>query len=98
MTCIVEGDCSLRKGRTLIVVALGIQLAGCMPLATFVGMAPNVVQTAAQIDQAKLLADGASFAGSGKTLTDHALSIATGYDCSTSAVLRGQAICASMCR
>lgn len=93
-----QGDDSLCRTWGFISVAIAGQLAGCMPLASFIGMTPATVQTAAQIDQMKLLADGASFAGSGKTLTDHALSIATGYDCSTSAVFKGQPVCASMCR
>lgn len=77
---------------------MALAVSGCMPLASFIGMTPTTIQTAAQIDQLKLLADGASFAGSGKTLSDHALSIATGYDCSTAAIFKGEAVCASMCR
>ena len=55
--------------------------------ASMMGLAPQPFQTAAQLDQIKLAVDGASFAGSGKTLTDHAISIATGYDCSLTSAL-----------
>jgi hypothetical protein len=82
----------------LLAIVAMFALSACMSIAGLMGMAPTTIQTAAQIDQLKLVADGASFAGSGKTITDHALSIATGYDCSVMSGLKGEALCASMCR
>ena len=73
-------------------------LSACMPFAGVIGMAPSTIQAAAQLDQIKLIADGASFAGSGKTLTDHALTLATGYDCSVMSGLQGAGLCVPMCR
>ena len=77
---------------------LTLALTGCVPLAGMMGLAPSTIQTAAQLDQIKLAVDGASFAGSGKTLTDHAISIATGYDCSLTSALKGDTVCAAICR
>ena len=82
----------------LLAIIAMFALSACVSIAGLMGMAPTTVQTAAQIDQLKLVADGASFAGSGKTITDHALSIATGYDCSVMSGLKGEALCTSMCR
>ena len=73
-------------------------LPACVPIAGMMGLGPTAVQTAAQLDQAKLMVDGASIAGSGKTLTDHAISIATGYDCSLANAVKGQEVCAAICR
>lgn len=84
--------------RLLGALAAVSALGACMPFAGLMGMAPASIQTAAQLDQFKLLADGASFAGSGKTITDHALSIATGYDCSVMAAVKGDQLCATISR
>lgn len=50
---------------------------------------------ATQFDRVKLIADGVSYAGTGKTLSDRALSNVVGADCSTFNVALGSAVCSS---
>jgi hypothetical protein len=73
-------------------------LTACAPLAGMLGLGPSAVQLAVQVDQAKLIADGASYAGSGKSVTDHAISVATGYDCTLTNAVKGEPVCVAICR
>ena len=73
-------------------------LAACAPIATLLSFSQPAVQTAAQVDQIKVVADGVSFVGSGKTVSDHMLSMATGNDCKLTNVLAGTPVCVSECR
>jgi hypothetical protein len=50
-------------------------LSACAPLISMIGYSGSAVQVAVQLDRAKLLSDGVSYLGSGKTITDHAVSI-----------------------
>jgi len=87
-----------RAARLICTFAALSALTACVPLAGIMGLGPTAVQTATQVDQLKLMVDGASIAGSGKSLTDHALTIATGYDCSLAYAVKGEQVCAAMCR
>jgi hypothetical protein len=68
-------------------------LAACAPLTALMGLGQPAIQAAAQIDQAKIVVDGVSYLGSGKTITDHVLSKATGADCRVTNILLKSAIC-----
>jgi hypothetical protein len=59
-----------------------------------VGTNQTLVQVVAQLDRVKLASDGASFAASNKTITDHALSKATGKECKILNVLSKESVCA----
>ena len=60
-----------------------------------VGYSQPVIQVAAQLDKIKLIGDGISYAGSGKTITDHALSRVAGDDCRILNVVSGTPVCSS---
>jgi cell division protein FtsN len=64
--------------RTLVFPVLLILLSGCVPVGFTI---------------ASYAVDGASYAGSGKSLTDHMLSDWKGRDCATWRILRSQPIC-----
>ena len=53
----------------------------------------SVVQTVATVERLKLAGDVTSFASSQKTLTDHAVSLATGKDCRVFNVITKDAVC-----
>jgi len=66
----------------LLAMLLPSLLGGCAPMLGLVsGISPPVLQLAAVIDRAKLISDGISYMSSGKTLSEHALSAATGWEC-----------------
>ena len=94
----LHGHSWIRTARLVCALASLSALTACFPLAGVLGLGPSTVQLAAQVDQLKLMADGASFAGSGKTITDHAISIATGYDCALSNAVKSEQVCAAVCR
>jgi hypothetical protein len=79
--------------RWIVTVPCAAVLAACAPLTALMGMGQPAIQAAAQIDQAKIVADGVSYLGSGKTITDHVLSTATGADCRVANILSKSAIC-----
>jgi len=56
-------------------------LGACAPLVTVLGFSHATIQLAVQLDQLKTVADGISYVSSGKTVTDHLVSAATGEDC-----------------
>jgi len=84
--------------RVAVAVPSVIMLAACAPLAGMLNFGPPAVQAAAQVDQVKFAADGVALVGSGKTVTDHAISIAMGQDCQLSHVLAGNPVCANVCQ
>jgi hypothetical protein len=83
---------SLIRLACLLCTALG--LSACAPLLAIVGTNQTFVQVAAQVERVRLAGDGASFAASNKTITDHALSKATGKDCKIFNVLTTESVCA----
>ncbi len=69
-------------------------LSGCAPLLGVVGgIGEPIMQLATLFDRAKLISDGVSYAKSGKSTTDHALSFASGADCRMFNVLSGEPVC-----
>ncbi len=72
-------------------------MAGCAPILAIVGInsLSPAFQVAVVLDRAKLMGDGVSLLGSGKTVSDHALSIATGADCRIVNVVTRNPVCAS---
>src|SRR5471030_2438154 len=70
-------------------------LTACAPMLALVGTNQTLVQVVAQIERVKLAGDGVSYVGSGKTVTDHALSIATGADCKIFNVVSRDPVCAT---
>jgi len=83
--------------KKLLVLLLLLQLGGCVFLATNLGLAPTAVQTAQVIDSTKLAVDLVSSATTEKTLTDHILSLASGQDCKTIRVIKGEEVCQRLC-
>ena len=75
----------------LVCTALG--LSACAPMLALVGTNTTLVQVVAQVERVKLAGDGASFAASHKTITDHALSMATGKECKVFNVLTKESVC-----
>jgi hypothetical protein len=59
-----------------------------------VGTNQTMVQVIAQAERVKLAGDGASFAASQKTITDHMISAALGKDCNTFNILTKESVCA----
>ena len=83
---------SLIRLACLLCTALG--LSACAPMLAMVGTNQTLVQILAQVERVKLAGDGASFAASDKTITDHMLSRATGKDCKVFNVLNKESVCA----
>lgn len=85
-------------GRGLIVLGALGALPACAPVIALVGCGSGspALQLAAQLDRAKLAADGLSYAGSGKSVADHALSAAAHADCRLLNVVSGAAVCRSV--
>ena len=84
--------------RIAIFVPCALLLSACAPLAAVLNFGPPAVQVAAQADQVKFAADGVALVGSGKTVTDHAISIAMGRDCQLTNPLAGNPVCANACQ
>ena len=86
-----------------IVVLLFLLLQGCAKFAVdLLGLgtavegaagATTVVEIAETIDTAKTVGDVGSYARTGKTLTDHAISTYTGKDCRTFNILEEKELC-----
>jgi hypothetical protein len=70
-------------------------VVGCVPLLTMAGSAGSAIQVGLQIDRIKLIGDGVSLAGTGKSITDHALSKAVDADCRLLNVVSGTPVCVS---
>ncbi|HEY0337662.1 MAG TPA: hypothetical protein VGC70_10015 [Burkholderiales bacterium] len=84
----------------LLAVAGGVSslfaLTACAPMLSLAGFSGSAVQlVATQIDRIALLANGASYVETGKTLSDHALSNVASADCSTFNVALGNPICST---
>ncbi len=79
--------------RLAFLMGISLFLSACAPIMMFVGYGQSAVQFAAQVDRVKLIADGVSFVGSGKTLSDHALSLAKGEDCKMMNVVSRDPVC-----
>ncbi len=68
-------------------------LPACAPLVAMIGYNNSVVQLAVQLDRIKLAGDGVSYLGSGKTITDHAVSKLAGADCRLMNVVSPDKVC-----
>jgi len=68
-------------------------MAACAPIATILGFSQPAIQAAVQFDQIKTVADGISYASSGKTVSDHLVSAATGEDCKLFNALEAAPVC-----
>jgi hypothetical protein len=80
--------------RLLCVLFVLSCLSACAPLVAMVGYGGSALQFAVTIDRVKLLGDGVSYLGSGKTITDHAVSMAVGADCRMLNVVSPKPLCA----
>lgn len=86
-----------------IVILLFLLLQGCAKFAVdLLGLggavegaagATTAVEIAETVDTAKTVGDVGSYANTGKTLTDHAISTYTGKDCKTINILEDKEIC-----
>ena len=79
--------------RLSCVLCAALCLTACAPLLSLVGSNHTLVQVVAQVERVKLAGDGASYVGSGKTITDHALSMVTGEDCKVLNVVTREPVC-----
>jgi hypothetical protein len=79
--------------RLSCLLCASICLNGCAPLLAVVGYSGPVVQIVAQAERIKLVGDGVLYVGSGKTITDHALSMVTGADCRIFNVVSRDPVC-----
>ena len=87
----------------LILLVIIFTLTGCAKFAVdLLGLggavegaagATTVVEIAETVDTAKTVGDVGSYANTGKTLTDHAISTYTGKDCKTINILEDKEIC-----
>ena len=71
-------------------------LSACAPMLAIVGANAPWVQVITQVERVKLAGDGASFLSSDKTITDHALSKATGKECKIFNILTYESVCTQM--
>ena len=69
-------------------------LSACAPNIAMIGYGNSAVQIAVQLDRIKLLGDGVSYVGSGKTITDHAVSMVAHADCHVINVISPNPVCA----
>ena len=87
----------------LILLVIIFTLTGCAKFAVdLLGLggavegaagATTAVEIAETVDTAKTVGDVGSYANTGKTLTDHAISKYTGKDCKTINILEDKEIC-----
>jgi hypothetical protein len=68
-------------------------LPACAPVIAMIGYGNSAVQIAVQLDRIKLLGDGVSYLGSGKTITDHAVSKIVRADCKLLNVVTPDPVC-----
>jgi len=81
--------------RLVCLLCTALSLTACAPMLALVGTNQTLVQIVAQVERVKLAGDGVSYVGSGKTVTDHALSIVSGKDCKIFNVVSPDPVCAS---
>jgi hypothetical protein len=80
--------------RLACLLCASLCLAACAPVLSLVGTNQTLVQVTAQAERVKLAGDGASYAASSKTITDHALSKAVNKDCRLFNVTTRKPVCA----
>ena len=79
--------------RIFCLLCLAQSVSGCAPFLSFLGTNQTLVQGVAQVERVKVAGDGASYAASSKTITDHALSAAAGMDCKVFNVFSRDPLC-----
>jgi hypothetical protein len=79
--------------RLLCVLCALSCLSACAPIIALVGYGNSAIQIAATLDRVKLLSDGVSYVKSGKTITDHAVSLVVGADCHLLNVVSPDPVC-----
>ena len=79
--------------RLVSLIGACLFLGACAPVVTILGFSQPTIQAAIQLDQIKMVADGISYADTGKTLSDHMISAATGDDCRMFNVLQSAPVC-----
>lgn len=80
--------------RLALLTGVVLFVTACAPIMAIVGYGQSAMQVATQMDRIRLVADGISYAGSGKTISDHALSLAKGEDCKIVNVISRDPVCA----
>jgi hypothetical protein len=79
--------------RLLCLACGALCLPACAPMLSLVGTNQTVVQIVAQVERVKVAGDGASYVASSKTITDHALSMATEKDCKVLNIFSRDPVC-----
>jgi hypothetical protein len=79
--------------RLACVFCAALSLTGCAPMLAMLGSNTSFVALATQVERIKLAADGASLVRWDKTLTDYALSQATGKECRIFNILAIESVC-----
>ena len=79
--------------RLVCVFCAALSLTGCAPMLAMLGSNTSFVALATQVERIKLAADGASLVRWDKTLTDYALSQATGKECRIFNILAIESVC-----
>jgi len=79
--------------RLILWIPILLSAAACAPLIGILGYSGQAIQAAAQMDQVKLMADGVSYVSTGKTVSDHVISAATGSDCKVTNILSKAPVC-----
>ena len=90
-------------GKLILLLVIIFTLTGCAKFAVdLLGLggavegaagATTAVELAETVDTAKTVGDIGSYANTGKTLTDHAISTYTGKDCRTFNILEEKELC-----
>jgi uncharacterized lipoprotein YajG len=80
-------------GRSASLLCACLFLAACAPVATTLGFSPPIIRAAVQLDEIKMVADGISYADTGKTVSDHMISAVTGDDCKLFNALGAAPVC-----
>ena len=79
--------------RLACVFCAALSLTACAPMLAMLGSNASLVAVATQVERIKLAADGASLVRWDKTLTDYALSEATGKECRIFNILAIESVC-----
>jgi hypothetical protein len=79
--------------RLVCVFCAALSLTACAPMLAMLGSNTSFVALATQVERIKLAADGASLVRWDKTLTDYALSQATGKECRIFNILAIETVC-----
>src|SRR5258706_4517556 len=81
--------------RLACLLCAALCVSACAPMLAIIGTNQTAVQIIAQVERVKVAGDGASFAATNKTITDHMLSKAVGKDCKIFNVLNKESVCAN---